>query len=126
MRLFDSIATPWIVHFRLKLYMLPFLFTGEGWQPACASDSVFSFMSSVGLVHFWFVSVAGLPSPPSTERLNSQSPGRNTGRRSAADAGVANKSAAARGKIEMRGIGRRMEELLQPRRRTLLPAPRLG
>src|SRR5262245_18631799 len=57
-------------------------------------------MSSVGLVHFWLVSVAGLPSPASTERLNSQSPGRKSGSCSAASAGRASpakrKAAAVR------------------------------
>src|SRR5262245_50468619 len=69
--------------------MLPLLETGVAWQPDVAIASVLRFMSSVGLVHFWFVSTAGLPSPESTERLNSQRPGRKSGSCSAASAGRA-------------------------------------
>src|SRR6187397_1201469 len=97
--------------------MLPVRETWEAWQPEVAIDSVLRFMSSVGLVHFWFVSVAGLPSPESTERLNSQRPGRKSGSCSAASAGRARpaKRKAAAVRMEANPLPLRQSIVCPPR-----------
>src|SRR6185503_16072278 len=100
--------------------MFPLRVTGEAWQPDVAIDCVLRFMSSVGLVHFWFVSVAGLPSPESTERLNSQSPGRKSGSCSAASAASAGRARPAKTKA----AAVRMEASPLPLRQSIVCPPR--